>query len=321
MIKLPTARQPREIADWIEAELLFSDRHSISTTELHGILSDDFGLAEDWSDVVHSGDFEPLAELEEAEDELAQLIEQSFLLLEQRRRRTGGRRYPVVVDSGPASVSGDWKDHLAYAFLTLLNARVVLGLGRRVDHHRPAILFERLVRTALARYVGGEAARFGVPDPDFVGDFPERARQLAVRMRERPMPELTTITPQQQDHGLDVAAWRSFDDRYSKIIVLCQCGIGDDFEGKFMPEQRWLKVIDFACTPLRALAIPFQDFAPEAKIRGLAVDSGILLDRTRIARFAKVNADETLREDIVEWIVSVLPKFDIAADDSAPVPL
>jgi hypothetical protein len=235
-----------------------------------------------------------LEELAIAEEELSALVENAFLTLDLRAKRTGCR-YPIRLEHGRASMVGDWTDHLAYAFLAALNMRVVLGLASTIDHHRPAVLFERLVRTALARYVGGTAARFGVPDPDFKGDFQERARQLAAAMRERAQPELTTVTPQQQDHGLDVVAWRHFDDRPSKVVILCQCGIGDDYEDKALPPDRWPQIINFVCAPLRALAIPFQDFGPEPKMRSVAVDAGILLDRTRIARFARITSDKTLR--------------------------
>lgn len=308
MIKLPTARQAREIADWIEAELLFGERESISPTEMRGLLSDDLGLAEEWADVAFADDGQTQQELDDDEDRLQDTVEEAFLLLEHRAVRTG-ERYPLALTAGRWERSGEWTSALDYGFLVLLNVRVLLGLGGIVDHHTPAILFERLVRTALAAYVSGEAARFGVPHSDFDGDFPDRAKALAKLMRERPIRDLTTITPQQGDYGLDVAAWRSLDDRESKVVILCQCGIGDNFEDKALPVERWKRVIDFVCTPVTALAIPFQDFAPEQKIRTVALDAGLLLDRSRIARFADLEADETLADDITAWITSALPSF------------
>ncbi len=123
------------------------------------------------------------------------------------------------------------------------------------------------------------------------------------------------MTAQQGDFGLDVAAWRSFDDRESKVVILCQCGIGADFEEKPLPPSRWGKVIDFVCPPLTALAIPFQDFGPDAKMRSLAVDAGILLDRTRLAKFANLSSDAGLQTDISGWILEVLPSFEYQSVD------
>lgn len=308
MIRLPTARRTREVADWLEAELLFSDLEFMSRTSLQGLLSDDLGFAEEWATTGLSEGESPLDEIEEADHALSRTIEDAFFLLDRRSARAGAS-YPFSqTEDGLARVR-PWQDAVEYSFLTLLNARCLLGLGPTVSHHQPAILFERLVATALSRYISGEAARFGVPHSDFQGGFPARAKDLATRMCERPVPNLTTVTPQQGDYGLDVAAWKSFDDRDSKVVILCQCGIGDDFNEKTLPRERWSKVIDFVCAPLTALAIPFQDFGSEASVRSLAVDAGILLDRTRIARFADVDRDVGLRDDIVAWVDSAIPLF------------
>ncbi len=308
MIRLPTARKPREIADWIEAELIFGNRDSLSMTEVRALLSDDFGYAEEWSDATFAEDHADLGALDHDEELLLENVEAAFLLLEQRSLRTGVR-YPLTASTGRWEYSKDWSSALEYGFLVLLNTRVLLGLGSTVDHHEPAILFERLVKTALASYLCGDAARFGVPHPDFSGDFTSRARALAVKIQERPVRDLSTVTAHQGDYGLDVIGWRSFDDRESKIVVLCQCGIGADFEGKVLPVERWKRVIDFACNPVTALAIPFQDFGSGPKVRSLTIDAGILLDRSRISKFANMDLDETLADDLTAWIRTAIPSF------------
>ena len=315
MIKLPSARKSRELADWVEAELLFGDHDSLSPTEVRGLLSDDLGIQEEWTDATFGEDFRDQESIEEDEDQLSQTIESAFLLLETRATRTGSQ-FPLAMDGGVWRVGSDRPSHLEYSFLVLLNLRVVLGLADRVDHHKPAMLFERLVATALANYLCGEAVRFGVPHPDFEGSFEQRSKALAKRMRERPMKPLTTISAHQGDYGLDVAAWRLFDDRESKIVVLCQCGIGADYEGKCLQPRRWEKVIDFVCTPLTALAIPFEDYATAEKVRNLATDAGLLLDRSRIARFAKASDHPGLSEEIEKWIQDALPSFSGDADDA-----
>lgn len=292
----------------MEAELLFGDHQFMSRTSVQGLLTDDLGFAEEWAVTEFSEGESPLDEIEEADVALSQTIEDAFLLLDRRSARAGSS-YPFSQIAHGLERVKPWQDAVEYSFLTLLNARCLLGLGTTISHHQPAILFERLVATALSRYISGEAARFGVPHSDFQGDFPARAKGLATRMCERPISNLTTVTPQQGDFGLDVAAWKSFDDRDSKVVILCQCGIGNDFNEKTLPRERWSKVIDFVCAPLTALAIPFQDFGAEASVRSLAVDAGILLDRTRIARFADVDKDAGLRQDIVAWMDSAIPLF------------
>lgn len=107
-----------------------------------------------------------------------------------------------------------------------------------------------------------------------------------------------------------MVAWAPFDDRASKIIVLCQCGIGADYEEKTLPPQRWPDLIKFVAPPVRALAVPFEDFGGRSldeKWRSLAVDAGMLLDRTRIARFAKADDEAGLRAALSGWIVEVVP--------------
>lgn len=54
-----------------------------------------------------------------------------------------------------------WQDCLVYAFLVALNARYVYGLSSETS--MAARIFERVVQTAMANYVDGEAEHFGWP--------------------------------------------------------------------------------------------------------------------------------------------------------------
>lgn len=313
VIRLPANFDSISLTDWVEVELLFGSHTELSQTEMLGLLTDDLGAAEQF-DMV-DGNIEQAPAAGEDSSALQLQLENVWLLLDERAARAGSA-YPFSTSGLKVVATGGWQAHLEYAFLALLSARFLLGLANDIPTHTPAVLFEKLVKTALKNWLNGRSARFGWPlEGEFVGTIHERIAHLAKLMNERPHPELTTVTTDQKDHGLDVVAWVPLDHRASQVIVLCQCGIGRDFAEKVLPTGRWPSVIDFLAPPLTALAVPFEDFgAGEAGThwRSLAKDAGILFDRTRIARFASVADEPDLEARITDWISQVLPVFATA---------
>jgi len=312
LIRLPTERAGPRLADWIELELLFGGHDGLAQAEIESILGDDLGLEEAWT--LHDQDdpSAPPAEPDDSRELIQGRVEQALMALEGRRRRTGDQ-YPIGPHGPRVVVDRDWRDRPEFAFLALLSARVTFQLGAVIDAHEPALLFERLVKTALRNYLNGEAARFGWPlDGEFDGDIYERIATLASLMREHPQREFRSVSTDGKDHGLDVAAWAPFDDRGSQVIVLCQCGIGSDFREKVLPERRWPDLIRFLAPTTTALAVPFEDFGgrnSDTAWNSLAIDAGILLDRSRLTRFADASAEPNLIQALVGWVDQSLPHF------------
>jgi hypothetical protein len=310
MIKLPTDRSGSPLADWLELEILFGDREALSLSEIEGILVDDLGLEEPWIyNPDNDGDQAPPVP-DDGREMIQFRIEEALLLIDNRRLRTGDR-YPIQVERSRAIRSLSWHEATAFAFMTLLSARVAYQMGQVIPHHEPAKLFERVVKTALKNYLNGHSARFGWPlDGEFAGDIYSRIRTLAALMKERPQRDFHTVSTDGKDHGLDVAAWAPLDDRGSQVVVLCQCGIGADFQEKVLPPTRWPRVINFLATHLTALAIPFEDFGGSSSRTAwdsLAADAGILFDRSRLTQLADIDSEPGLRQEVSNWIDQTMP--------------
>ena len=321
MIPLPTGRAPASIADWIEAELLFGETSRLSTTEMLDVLLEDLSGHEGWRDAyidlssVDDGeliddDVERLVDFDENIDDSEELelaVDEAWQLLADRAAVVG-LTYPLDVSDDLISRSlTSWQDNVVYPFLALLNVRRLLRLGSVITHHEPAKLFERLTVQSLADYLGGQSIRFGWPHDtsDFSGSFEERARQLASMLGETACPTMPTISGKENDYGLDVAAWIAIDGRPNKLMVFCQCGIGDDFGGKAVSIRGWSKVIAFATPPVPALAFPFIIEHVDTDWAALAADAGLLLDRVRIARLTS-SMDPDLEAEITAWITQTL---------------
>lgn len=318
MIQRPANLSVFALADWLEAELLIGEHTSLSDAQLQGLLSDDLGGVDEWDETLLAVAADDAEEVEAAFDlaaEGVEVLEEDLAIVIagaraeiERRRAIAGVRYPLEISGEIIKQRGPWTSYPEYTFLSMLSLRHDLGLAGLIDAAVPAKLFERLVVTALKYYLKGESRRFGWPlDPaidGFEGTFVERATMLAQLLSEKPHSDMHTVNHDQKDYGLDVVAWRSFDNRGSQVVMLCQCGIGSDWADKALPPGRWPKVIEFLASPVLALAYPFypDPTAQETKWAAVSADCGVLLDRLRVARYSRVDITPGLRTSIEEWI-------------------
>lgn len=302
-MELPLDRSPASLADWVELELLLSSSKALSATEIQARLAEEPGPGRS---KLHS---------QSDEDEYwSRILSDLWRELNARARRAG-EAYPFVTAAEDVSLIGaDWRSWRTYTFLVAVAARHLYRFD--VSVNATARLFEYVVTCALANYLPGQARRVGWPYERGEPGFEERTRRLAeVGMRE-PWGGLTGVSPDVKDHGLDVIAWRSFEDgRPGQPIILCQCATGTDFWDKKVDDAAWRLVINFVVRPTPAIAFPVIPQLGEpwerSKWVGVSISGGLLFDRIRIATYAgpQCLVESPVAAEFDAWLADCLPKL------------
>ena len=305
-MELPLDHSPPALADWLELELLTTDRVTLSNSDVQARLSQE-------PDPTLS----PQASQGQEDDHWSALT--SDLWRELRHRSHAARTgYPFLVESENIALRDeDWHQWKTYTFLAAVGARLRYRFS--VDVNDTARLFEYVVTSALRLYISGSARRVGWPTERHSPGFEERTRQLALELMSEPWGQLTGVSPAVKDHGLDVIAWRSFDDeRPGQPILLCQCAIGTDFWEKKVDDQAWRMVIHFTVRPTPAIAFPviphLSDPQERSRWVGASISGGLMFDRLRIAAFAGRHCVEDLESaaEFDVWLEDVLPRLAMA---------
>lgn len=195
----------------------------------------------------------------------------------ERRRNDIGEGYPFEFDGSILTASQNWPDNAtAYVFLLLVS---VHGLPR--SRHGPR-LFEEVVSAALARYLEGESIRFGFPHRNPVPSNPNNAVDyLAEKLGQRRL-YTRQVRQSDKDMGVDAVAWKRFGDaRPTKLVLLANCSTGANWNSKLgeLSLDKWKRMIDFGCDPVRVFAVPW---IPSREDWNKIVEYGnMVLDRSR----------------------------------------
>jgi hypothetical protein len=147
-----------------------------------------------------------------------------------RRASMAGALYPFYRDlTAIARRDVTAEVQLLYAFLVL--SSVVPTFRKTAPDFRPGRLFEHVTRMALEEWVGGVATVFAEAPPGESSGMRAALRRLGKELSLRSFPEHARAV--RKDHGLDVAAWRSFRDRRTgHPVVLCQCTLATNLIAK-----------------------------------------------------------------------------------------
>jgi hypothetical protein len=176
-------------------------------------------------------------------------------------------------------------DPTVYQFLLLL-ASAMNGTVAFDDLATPSVLFERLARIATMTLFGpsSRAVRFGhPPEPERPTSFADAVRWLADKLHARPLP-LSGATLRRNDGGVDVVAWREFEDgRSGTVVAAVQVTFESDLRGKSLEIagnelDRWMAI----ARPVPVLAVPVDgtddvDLFAELSARVLTLDRWRLL--------------------------------------------
>jgi hypothetical protein len=319
----PANWTPDRLADWIEYQLMFSSEKTFSRSILRDFIEEDLGttdlLSYDSADFSDDDDFDELTSQRagrsaaaEGISEADQLSSDAFVVLEDRAAFVGDH-YPFRVESDLiTSAVSSWRDSIVYSFLLALNARFVYGLSRETN--RPARIFERLVRAAMAAYVNGEAEHFGWPRDAAPGErnFAAALPALLRKLGERAAIKYEDIPAKIKDNEVDVFAWRPpGDDRRGQLIIMCQCAIGSGWNDKGIRIDKWDPFVTFAVTPVIASAFPFVPKAleedPNFDYLYLSRSVGLWFDRLRLTVLLdESKLDEPLRAAIISYVEELI---------------
>lgn len=276
MIEVPPLPNPDVEADWAELSCLFGKNQSLSRTEVEraleeaGVGAPELAIENIWREITW-------------------------------RHFIAPNTHPIIASAGLLQRVRTWRRAFSYAFMLLLTCQSFYESTRisKREWSKTAKLFERLVTAAMVRYLG-QAINIGAPRGgrvprsfikclDFICDKIGELRGRVSQFRKW-----------SKDEGVDVIAWRRFDERSGQVIVLVQCGAGAKWQGKTMEISVpvWREYIDFVTDPMTALAFPN---VCHSDWMYLSKQSGILLDRLRIASLVPKNMTFPLRKELIDW--------------------
>jgi hypothetical protein len=223
-----------------------------------------------------------------------------------RRERLCGSGYPYSVKT--VGVRRTSTDMTAYDALLLMSREDGPFHDTPAGLHEATVVLERLTQAAMVGLLGPatRSVRFAWPsDEGRPPLFPDAIRWLGGRMgislgqSYRP--------PRRKDGGVDVVAWRPFDDgRRGFPVVLVQCTLERDYvhKSRDIDLRTWSGWLAFDADPLTALALPFTVSSDETWNEMAA--NVIVLDRVRLTRLLSEAAAEAPAE--TTWATAELDR-------------
>jgi len=166
-------------------------------------------------------------------------------------------------------------------------------LGNQTEKVYSGTLFEKITNEAIRNYIGGKSIVFGAPNELKVID-------IAKEINEKFVSEFPS---HRKDRGLDIVAWKPFDNRASQLILFIQCAAGHNWKQKTgdLKLDAWTTYINFACKPLKGLSIPVI-ITDKEDMREKSYEAGIIIDRSRIYKYTLIGDRNTvLKAEVKAW--------------------
>jgi len=286
---LPDIDNAYALADWLEVMILRSRKPQIARAQLVDAFVAKLGSSSQELDVPVAMLFKEIA----------------------RRRRIAGTGYPLWID-GSVIKFDHQSDCSFYVFLLLLSLDGPMRRERRFKEIDE--IFDKVVCEAVEEYFGPGTStlRFGWPPSDGrPNTFPVALDWLSTRIG---VPVGSGMpAPATKDGGLDVVAWKPFEDHRSGFaMVLVQCTVQSDWFPKAadLLDDVWRGRLDMGRSPLTSLAVPFvipKNFAKWDDLRRMV---HLIFDRLRLAQML-AKRDPTSFAKMVSWNKKEISKFSI----------
>ena len=249
------------VADWIELYITLNDE-SISKSSLTSYLAQEKG-----------------------EDPESSFIDDVWLELEYRQQLYGSTP-PFEINSHSIKPKIKSDESPEYVMCLLLSI-----LGNSEDTTNTGKLFERLSGETIKNYTQGNIIIYGFPSKQTVEEI---AKSTKERFNFSP-------TSNFKDRGLDIIAWRSFEDgRCGQIVILFQCASGNNWRSKLLglPIEAWNNYIAWGSKPLKGFTLP--KIIKKDLFSECSYEAGVILDRTRMYKYF-APLDSTLKTEIKVW--------------------
>lgn len=255
------------LSDWVEASILFK-RDELSRSDIVDILLE--------NDLYDSQDF-----ANERVDQIWSVVTERIRYLQ--------LPLGMKVESNRITRQEAWTRFPAYGFCMTLALSFLYPAWAKKWDGVPTIygaMFEELAEQSLANCLTGWSVKRIGWTPETPTKLKTELPHLIADINEREGAESNVhVTAHTNELGLDLLAYRSFEDSHSSFpVLLVQCASGKNWESKRKtPDlEIWRKVINFNSPPLKGFAIPFA-FADQLEFRRLATPvAGVFFDRNRL---------------------------------------
>jgi hypothetical protein len=216
-----------------------------------------------------------------------------------RRATRLGEKYPFRVLNGvaarPHAAESAWTSLLLLSHGSPARATTSVGVA--------AVHLELITASALEGLFGPatQVARFGWPsDEGRPPEFPDAVRWLAARMGA----EVGSAyrPPFRKDGGVDVVAWRPFQDGRSGFpVILAQCTLEQDYVHKAadVDLRVWAGWLRLDVDPMTALAVP--TVVPHGEAWNALAARTIVLDRPRLVGLLDGQVRHARMSEVQEW--------------------
>jgi hypothetical protein len=248
MISLPNTINISKVADWVEL-FVVSENKKISKMKIHSLFNEEGVDLDDKIDNV--------------------MIELN------RRTQLYGKKSPIKIKGLTIEPTIKWKDN---PFHTMCLIYSTYGVQDNPD--KGTTLFERIGNILLKEFLRSQTFHLGFPTSK---NLAKQLDNVAIRLCE--LRGAQTPDPSEKDGGVDVTSWLPFNDsRSSQIIVLAQCGAGDDWKKKKpISLTTWVNYINWNYeTTVPSMIIT--QIVQADKWRKYYYQYGVLIDRARLYR-------------------------------------
>lgn len=221
-----------------------------------------------------------------------------------------GKSFPFKLGDKRITRVRQWRQVAPHSFCLVLSyARWDRGFADAfgTDFNLQGELFEELTKESLEHLFDGWSVLLTGWSRSRPQSLPQIVRHLADRLGEPVGTIGRWAGPRQKDHGLDLVAYRPFDDnRVGFPVFLIQCASGKNWkEKRYTPDTGlWCGLITFAIKPYKAFAIPYA--IPDDEFdRHCRVVKGPIIDRDRIlspGQNAVSWVSQDLKKRLVSWI-------------------
>jgi hypothetical protein len=202
----------------------------------------------------------------------------------ERRANALGELYPFRLDGDVLTY--DQSDSIVYEFLLCTSLSPSLTTGRFKDFPRQ---FERLATVLTANFLGPNAHCCHIGFPNENKRFKKAVGVAIARSGElkwQPVDDLPEEGPRQGDEGVDYILWKDFGcgRAIGQPFYFGQCACGNDWDSKLNDVSgrffKWFSKLKV--DPAKVFSVPF--VIPENKLREVAREAGIVMDRLRLVK-------------------------------------
>lgn len=268
MIPFPNHINNNRIADWVELFVITENR-KISKLKIQNLFE------EEGIDVENRID--------------------DVILELNRRINLYGTNSPITINGVSVEPTIRWREN---PFHTLCLIFSTYGVEDTTDGG--TVLFEKIGNIFLKEFLKSESYHLGFPTSTNLTAQLDSVANASLEPRGALTPDTS-----EKDSGVDVIAWTPFNDsRSSQIIVLAQCGAGDDWKNKnSISLPTWNQYINWNYeTTVPSMMIT--QIVQADKWRKYSNKFGVLIDRARLYRIHnnfQGNIPPALSREVLNW--------------------